>query len=166
MKLVLLAFLLGASLGAFAQLPPSVLTAPKQPPTQVPATVPAAAPAAAPATISFAAVRTDYATYAGKGPVWVLGYVNVADSPARFGPQTHFGFEIRDKSGRWSGVFDGAKASARMTALRAKILEKGKGRCALLIRLDRDPFLHRDEMSGELLDWAIVPAEAKAPAQK
>jgi hypothetical protein len=74
--------------------------------------------------------------------------------------QTHFGFEIRDKSGKWSGVFDGEKENAKAVALRSQILEKGRGWCALLIRLDRNPFLEREKMSGELLDWA------KAPAQK
>lgn len=143
-----------------------IVPPPKQPP-QDPA-VAQAAPAKAENSIPelptgavpilFEGVRTDYAAYAGKGPVWVIGYVKLADSPARFGPLTHFGFEVCDKSGRWRGVFDGDRESDKLRALRAKILEKGQGRCALLIRLDRDPFLRRDEMSGELLGWAKAPA--------
>lgn len=112
-----------------------IVPPPKQPPQG--AAVAQAAPAKAENSIPelpagavpilFEGVRTDYASYAGKGAVWVIGYVKLADGPARFGPLTHFGFEVCDKSGRWRGVFDGARESDKMRALRAKILEKGQG---------------------------------------
>ena len=142
-------FSLLMALPVTAQLPPSIVS-----PASNPAPTPTPTP---PATISFAAVRTDYHSYQGK-TVWVHGFVNVADVSINNGPQTHFGFEIQDKTKQWRGIFDADKRNAKTMALRNRILEKGRGWCALLIRLPADGrfLFHEGIMTGELLDWTFL----------